>query len=202
MSRKPYRGPKDNKETNITNSQETNKELNLEVLTMNNSTEKKSDTLLANTVSTATEAKYKKDLDKELSRAEKKAARRQGMAEHGRLTLAEEYKEPGFRYRICNVLPGNIENYKTKGYEVVTHNLKSGSGRIDQPEADGTPMEVEVGGANGSMKGVWMRISEEDAQINDEIRADLAREQDSMVNKVQGIPQENLIGSVTRENLK
>jgi hypothetical protein len=134
------------------------------------------------------------------------------MEERGRLTLSDEYKEPGFRYRVCNVLPGNIENWKSKGYEVVTHDMKSGSGLTGSPEVNGNPVEFEVGGANGSMKAVWMRIREEDASINDEIRDDLAREQAEMIYK-DPIPQGNRasespltqgtnIGKVTKENLR
>ncbi len=139
---------------------------------------------------------------KEVSKAEKKAARRAAIQEHGRLHLADEFKEKGYRYRPCNVTPGNIESWKTKGYEVVTHPISSGSGSLSQPEVNGNTSEFEVGGANGSMKGIWMRIREEDALILDEIRDDMAKEQADMVMKVPGIPQENLIGSVTKENLR
>lgn len=150
-----------------------------------------------------------KEIKKELSaedmakiKAKKKAARRAAIEEHGRLHLAEDFKEKGYRYRPCNATPGNIESWKTKGYEVVTHQLSSGNGGLATPEVDGTPTEFEVGGANGSMKGIWMRIREEDALILDEIRDDLAREQAAMVDKVPGIPTSNLIGSVTKENLR
>ncbi len=144
----------------------------------------------------------KKESKQELSHAEKKAARRAGMQEQGRLTLSEDQKEKGYRYRVCNVLPGNIENAKSRGYEVVTHSLVSGSGRSHQPEVNGVPTEFEVGGANGSMKAVWMRIPEKDAQILDEIEAEKAAEQEEMIKKGPGIPQDQLIGGVTKENLR
>jgi hypothetical protein len=139
---------------------------------------------------------------KEISREEKKALRRAGMQENGRLHLSDEYKEEGFRYRVCNVLPGNIENRKSQGYEVVTHAITSGSGSLGNLEVNGRPQEFEVGGANGSMKAIWMRISEEDASILDEIRDDLAAEQDSMIRQNPGIPEDQLIGKITKENLK
>lgn len=158
-------------------------------------------TIEENKMNTESEVKAKA-AKKELSKEEKKALRRANMSEHGRLHLADEYKEEGYRYRVCNVLPGNIENWKSRGYEVVTHKLKSGDGSSSRPEVDGTPMEFEVGGARGSMKAVWMRITEEDAQILDEIRDDEAREQDSQIHKNPGIPEDQLIGKVSKEHLK
>lgn len=137
-----------------------------------------------------------------LSREEKKALRRAQMTEVGRLHLADEFKEKGYRYRVCNVLPGNIENYKSRGYEVVTHPIQSGTGSLEHPEVNGNPTEFEVGGANGSMKAIWMRIAEEDAQILDEIRDDLAREQAGMILKNPGIPEDQLVGKITKENLR
>jgi len=149
---------------------------------------------------------------KELSKEEKKALRRSSMSERGRLSLDDEYKEEGYRYRVCNVLPGNIENWKSKGYEVVTHNMKSGSGLTNYPEVDGNPVELEVGGANGSMKAIWMRISNEDAEILDEIRDEDAASQDQIINE-DPIPQGSRasesplvrgtnIGKITKENLR
>lgn len=147
----------------------------------------------------------------ELSREEKKRLRREGMSENGRITMKDEDKETGYRYRLCNVLPGNIENWKSKGYEVVTHNLTSGTGQIEKPECNGRPQEVEVGGAHGSMKAVWMRTTEENAQILDEIRDDLAREQAQMIYKdpipvgsraaESPLTQGTNIGKITKENL-
>ena len=89
-----------------------------------------------------------------------------------------------------------------QGYEVVTHKLTSGSGSLANPEVDGTPHEFEVGGANGSMKAVWMRIADEDKEILDEIRDDLAKEQASAITKNPGIPEDQLIGKITKENLR
>lgn len=160
------------------------------------------------------ETKEVKAVDKqqELSFEEKKRLRREAMEERGRLTLPDEFKEPGYRYRPCNVTPGNIENWKSRGYEVVTHAMRSGSGLDSQPEVNGAPLEFEVGGANGSMKAVWMRIREEDALILDSIRDDKAKEQAAMIYK-DPIPQGNRasespltqgtsIGKITKEDLR
>ncbi len=144
----------------------------------------------------------KKAAKLELSKDQKKALRREGMEERGRLTVPDEYKEEGFRYRICNVTPGNIENWKSKGYEVVTHDMRTGSGLTSQPELNGKPVEIEVGGASGSMKAIVMRCTEEDGQINDEIRDDLAREQANMIYQNPGIPESQLTGKITKENLR
>lgn len=210
MPKHPYRGPKE-----INNKVETN----LEGTEM---TDLSKDSKLEKDVSAQiAEKKLQKQVEKELlsvskeetiqtkkelSREEKKAARRAGMSEHGRLTVPEGIKEVGYRYRVCNVLPGNIENWKSKGYEVVTHDMKSGDGSNSRPEVNGVPCEFEVGGANGSMKAVWMRITEEDASILDEIRDEDNRNQDQMVkdcrNPLNGesfIPNANLIGSVSKE---
>ncbi len=150
---------------------------------------------------TETVEKVKKEMSLE-ERQAKKNARRAGMTECGRLHLAEDLKEKGYSYRVCNVLPGNIENYKSQGYEVVTHSISSGTGSLDNPEVNGVPQEFEVGGAKGSMKAVWMRIRDEDKEINDEIRDDLAREQDSIIRKNPGIPEDQLVGKITKENLR
>lgn len=182
---------------------------------MTNKTHKLDETTEVNVMSneqkkeTVVKEQPRRELSKE-EREEKKRLRRESMEERGRLTLSDEYKEPGYRYRVCNVLPGNIENWKSRGYEIVTHNMKSGSGLNSQPEVDGTPVEFEVGGAQGSMKAVWMRIREEEAEILDEIRDDKAREQAEMITK-NPIPAGNrldehynhpTIGKVTKEVLK
>lgn len=131
-------------------------------------------------------------------RAKKKAARRAGMTECGRLALSNDQKEHGFTYRVCNVLPGNIENWQSKGYEIVTHEMKSGSGSLATPEVNGKPSEFEVGGAKGSMKAVWMRISDEDKSILDEIRDEDAQAQDNQIRKNPGIPKDQLVGKITK----
>ncbi len=142
--------------------------------------------------------------DKEIleKRAKKKAERKAAIQNNTRLFLDEKYKEAGYRYRIVNVTPGNVESQLSKGYEVVTHDMHSGSGSLANPECSGTPLEFEVGGHSGSMKAVWMRIAEDDAQILDEIRDDEARAQEELIKKVDGIPNESLVGSITKENLR
>lgn len=103
----------------------------------------------------------------ELSFEQKVAARRAAMTQKSRLTLSEEFKEKGYTYRICNVSPGNIENYKDKAYEVVTHPISSGSDNLARPEVNGNPHEFEVGGATGTQKAIWMRISDKEKALND-----------------------------------
>ena len=188
MSKHPYRGPVKNtiKEETKIEEQEMNKDTNKEIKTQE--TTESVDTSLERLAAKKAERKgSNKDLEvsskKEQSRAEKKAQRRAGMQENGRLTLSDEYKEEGYEYRVCNVLPGNIENWKSRGYEIVEHKIVSGDGSVQRPEANGVPVEFEVGGANGSMKAVWMRIRKEDKEILDEIRDDMAKEQSDMILK-------------------
>lgn len=146
----------------------------------------------------------KKDA-KKLTREQKKELRRNAIEKKGRLFLSDDCKEEGYIYRVCNVTPGNIETYIDKGYELVTHPITSGSGNINHPEVDGTPKEFEVGGATGSMKAVWMRISKEDDEILKEIERENAEAQANMIKSgidpTTGqtmIPQANLIGTITK----
>lgn len=178
----PYRGP-----VNQTNNHKEEKQIEEQKMTQENNQEVIKTDLDRLAEKKAERKGSDKDLEviakKELSREEKKRLRREGMQENGRLTLSDEYKEDGYEYRVCNVLPGNIENWKSRGYEVVTHKIVSGNGSVQQPEVKGNPTEFEVGGANGSMKAVWMRIRKEDKEILDEIRDDMAREQSDMILK-------------------
>lgn len=142
----------------------------------------------------------------ELSYDQKKAMRRNAIDKNSRLYLDDKYKEKGYTYRICNVMPGNIETYRDKGYEVVTHSMSSGNGTIGQPEVDGTPREFEVGGASGSRKAIWMRISDENLQILREIEKENADNQTSMLYRGkdgsgQGfIPDGHAYGKITKDN--
>lgn len=170
-------------------------------MTKQTNTETKNETV---EVTSSTEESKKSKSTIKLTREQKKAARRQAIDQPTRIFLAEDCKEAGYRYRLCNVTPGNIESWKEKGYEVVTHSIVSGSGNLKHTNINGNPTEVEVGGASGSMKAIWMRISEDDGQILDEIRDDRAREQDAMIRQ-SPIPKENQsdhAGGVTKEQLR
>jgi hypothetical protein len=142
----------------------------------------------------------------ELSYEQKKAMRRNAIDKTSRLYLDDKFKEKGFNYRICNVTPGNIETYLDKGYEVVTHPMSSGTGSISQPEVDGTPREFEVGGASGSRKAIWMRISDENLKMLREIEKENADNQTAMLYRGKDgggnsfIPDGHQYGKITKEN--
>lgn len=153
---------------------------------------------MTNKLEAKTEEVVEKKVKKELTREEKKAMRREGMSQQGVLTLPDELKEKGYRYRVCNLTPGNWESYRSAGWEIVTHDMKSGSGSLGRPEVDGRPVDFEVGGSYGSVKAVWIRTPEDNASILDEIRDDMAREQANMIHK-SPIPEESRIGSITKE---
>ena len=145
-------------------------------------------------------------MTKKLSREEKKNLRRNAITNTGRLYLSDDQKEDGYVYRVCNVLPGNIEKYKEFGFEVVTHDILSGDGTLNHPEVSGTPREFEVGGSSaGSMKAVWMRATSEDYDIMKELEAEQADAQDAAIHGArdpltgeQMIPKESLIGSIKK----
>lgn len=166
----------------------------------------KKDTDLKDTQENTKETKTMTKEVKKLSKEEKKNLRRKAVENSGRLYLSDENKEEGYVYRVCNVLPGNIEKYKMFGGEVVTHNLTSGNGSLSTPEVDGSPKEFEVGGVgSGSMKAIWMRFTDEDYAIMKELEVEAAVTQNEMIEEAVDpetgksmIPKSHLIGKITK----
>jgi hypothetical protein len=156
-----------------------------------------------------TDVKEKKDLTElDLVKAEiesadtkekKKKLRRAAIQNMGPLHLDQIYKKPGFRQRLVNVEPGNIAKRELEGYRPIKmQDAAYGNGTVDTAHGTGGVLEVEVGRRH-SQKAVWMEIAEEDAQILDEIRDDLAKEQAGMIYK-SDIPENARIGKVTKED--
>lgn len=169
--------------------------------------EKKSDLANQSTKSEVTTIDVSKKL---LSREEKKQALLDSMTERNQLQIPEEYKEHGYYYRLVNVMPGNIEMYKSMGFEVVTHRMRTNGTMLKPGVNEDTPVEQEVGGAQmGTLKAIWMRCTAENKEILDEIRDDKARAMADLINQ-DPIPEENRavnskltqgtnIGRITRE---
>lgn len=68
-------------------------------------------------------------------------------------------KEPGFEYRIVNDEGDRVAQFQGMGYEIVSDaNLRVGDRRVANPTAEGSPVQVSVG---GGVSGYVMRIKSE-----------------------------------------
>lgn len=73
--------------------------------------------------------------------------------------LKVEGKEPGYEYRIVNDDGDRVSQFQERGYEIVTDkSVKVGDRRIANPTAEGSPVQVSVG---GGQKAYIMRIKDE-----------------------------------------
>lgn len=83
------------------------------------------------------------------------------------LTIREEDKDPNFFYRVVNDQGDRVELLKERGYEVVTDAIRVGDRRVATPTAEGSPVQVHVG---GGMKGIVMRIPKEFKEEDDAVK--------------------------------
>lgn len=139
----------------------------------------------------------KETIKQELSREEKKRLRKEAISEKDSLAIDERLKEPGKRYRLCNVTPGNIERYRSMGYEVTKNTLPTGSGSLSNAQSAKGCVEVTVG-RSSDLKAIWMETSDENYEILREIDAEKAKAQDAMIYESE-IPEANRIGDVKRK---
>lgn len=131
---------------------------------------------------------------------EKKAARRAAITETNSLAIDESLRKPGMQYRLCNVTPGNIEKYKSMGYEVTQNPIHVGKGTVDEAKSAHGCIEVEVG-RSSSLKAIWMETSDENYKILRDIDAEKAKAQDDRIFESE-IPEENRIGTITKDLFK
>lgn len=76
-----------------------------------------------------------------------------------RQRLVVRGKEPGYEYRIVNDTDDRVQQFKDRGYEIVTDTtVQVGDKRVANPTQEGTPAQVSVG--NGT-KAYVMRIKSE-----------------------------------------
>lgn len=76
-----------------------------------------------------------------------------------RNVLRVEGKEPGFEYRIVNDDGDRISQFQEMGYELVADKtVKVGARRVANPTAEGSPIQVSVG---GGQKAYLMRIRDD-----------------------------------------
>jgi hypothetical protein len=137
-------------------------------------------------------------IEKAQTREEKKKLRRAAIENMGPLYLDEKFKKPGYRQRLVNVEPGNIQKRELEGYRPISGRFgQVGNGAVDTSHSVSSLLEVEVG-RRASATAIWMEISEEDALILDEIRDEKAREQASMIYK-SDIPDNVRIGNIKEE---
>ena len=76
-----------------------------------------------------------------------------------RSVLGIKGKEPGYVYRIVNDTGDRISSFQEQGYEIVTDStITIGDRRVGKASADGSPVQVSVG---GGVDGFLMRIKDE-----------------------------------------
>ena len=76
-----------------------------------------------------------------------------------RSVLGIKGKEPGYVYRIVNDTGDRISSFQEQGYEIVTDStITIGDRRVGKASADGSPVQVSVG---GGIDGFLMRIKDE-----------------------------------------
>jgi len=76
-----------------------------------------------------------------------------------RSVLGIKGKEPGYVYRIVNDTGDRISTFQEQGYEIVTDStITIGDRRVGKASADGSPVQVSVG---GGVDGFLMRIKDE-----------------------------------------
>jgi len=91
-----------------------------------------------------------------------------------RNVLRVEGKDPNYEYRIVNDTGDRVSQFEARGYEVVSdRTIKVGDRRVANPTAEGSPVQVSVG---GGQKAYLMRIKkewyEEDQQTKQETVAE------------------------------
>lgn len=116
----------------------------------------------------------------EISKEEKKRLRRAAMTEKNALSIDESLRKPGMKYRLCNLTPGNIERYRSMGYEIVSNPIHEGTGSLAEAKSASGSVEVPVG-RTSDLKAVWMETSEDNYQILRDIEAENAAKQDEMI---------------------
>lgn len=76
-----------------------------------------------------------------------------------RNVLRVEGKDPAYEYRIVNDTGDRIAQFEGQGYEIVSdRTVKVGDRRVANPTAEGSPVQISVGGGN---KAYLMRIKKE-----------------------------------------
>lgn len=73
--------------------------------------------------------------------------------------LSVDGKDPSYEYRIVNDTGDRVAQFEQQGYEIVSdRTVKVGDRRVANPTAEGTPVQVSVG---GGQKAFLMRIKKE-----------------------------------------
>ena len=76
-----------------------------------------------------------------------------------RNVLSVQGKEPGFVYRVVNDVGDRVAQFEELGYEIVRDKeIKVGDKRVTKPTADGSPVQVSVGGGT---QAFIMRIKQD-----------------------------------------
>lgn len=88
--------------------------------------------------------------------------------------LGVDGKDPAYEYRIVNDSGDRISQFEARGYEIVSDKtIKVGERRVANPTAEGTPVQVSVG---GGQKAYVMRIKREWAIEDAEAKQQIVNE--------------------------
>lgn len=90
-----------------------------------------------------------------IAKAPASRTRRAPTAGRNVLTVRADDKDPNFEYRIVNDTGDRIAEFKERGYEFVSGDVKVGDRRIDAGSSEGSSIRVSVGGGT---QGYLMRI--------------------------------------------
>jgi hypothetical protein len=133
-----------------------------------------------NTNSTSLDAVSKREL-------RKKELRRANDNNQGGLYIDPKYKEKGYIYRIVNDTPGRVKHLQNLGYEIVQGDMKVGSGTQNDTTPLGSAITLDAGKSK-SQPALVMRISEEDYELRQEIKAEDNKEKTLGILNDTGIP--------------
>lgn len=95
--------------------------------------------------------------------------------------LTVDGKDPNYSYRIVNDTGDRIAQFEAQGYEIVSDKtMKVGDRRVANPTAEGSPVQVSVGGGT---KAFVMRIKKEFALEDAEAKQVVVNETEAAMKK-------------------
>ncbi len=98
-----------------------------------------------------------------------------------RSILGVKGKDPNFHYRIVNDTGDRISQFEEQGYELVTDtSVKIGDRRVANPTAEGSAVQVSVG---GGQKAFLMRIKKEWYEEDQQTKQNIVNETEAAMKK-------------------
>lgn len=87
-----------------------------------------------------------------------KRKKRAGHTGNNRLMVDAVYKKKGYAYRIVNDVPGRIERFDQRGWDVVKEKVPMKDPKTGDAQQMGSAVSIPVGGGTN---GILMRIEQE-----------------------------------------